>query len=81
MKKIWVVREAVGYNNDELGSASTVAHTADRLLFAAVWPHILANEMNAVCEMAAKRWISKRSVRRAISWSTSLHCAHKLRLF
>lgn len=37
-KTIWVVREAVGYNNDELGSALTIAHTADWFIFALVWP-------------------------------------------
>lgn len=38
-----VAREAVGYNNDELGTALSVAHTADWFIFALVWPHILAN--------------------------------------
>lgn len=38
----------MSYNNDELGSASTVAHAVDRFVFAVVWPHILAdvNERN-----------------------------------
>lgn len=76
-EKICMVMEAVGYSIGQLGISQCVCcwTTADWYLSVTVWPKFELMFMNAMCEMTAKPQVSRRSVRTATSWSTSLHCA------